>query len=165
MKHMRVAEVAHKEAKSGALVESVRFVLEKKGSHIWSVPPDASVFEAIALMAEKGVGALLVIADSQLVGIISERDYARKVILKGKSSAATKVAEIMTSPVVTARLNMTVDECLRIMTQNRIRHLPVQDGEKLVGVISIGDLVKSIIAAQAQTIDQLTNYISGKYPA
>jgi CBS domain-containing protein len=165
MKHMRVAEVARKEAKSGALVENIRFVLEKKGSDIWSVPPDASVFDAIALMAEKGVGALLVIAGNQLAGIISERDYARKVILKGKSSAATKVSEIMTSPVVTARLNMTVDECLRIMTQSRIRHLPVQDGEKLVGVISIGDLVKSIIAAQAQTIDQLTNYISGKYPA
>jgi CBS domain-containing protein len=165
MTKMRVAEVARTEAKSGALVESIRFVLERKGGDIWVVSPDASVFDAIALMAEKGVGALLVTAGNQLVGIISERDYARKVILKGKSSAATKVAEIMTSPVVTARLNMTVDECLRIMTQNRIRHLPVQDGDRLAGVISIGDLVKSIIAAQAQTIDQLTNYISGKYPA
>ncbi len=148
-----------------ALVETVRTILNVKGSLIWSLPPEATVYEAIALMAEKGIGALLVVSKDKLAGVLSERDYARKVILKGKSSRETRLEEIMTSPVITVTPEHTVDECMRIMTHYRIRHLPVVDDNRLAGVISIGDLVNSIISAQAATIDQLHNYIAGKYPA
>jgi len=147
------------------MVETVRGILKSKGSQVWSLDAEATVYEAIALMAEKGIGALLVVSEGKLAGILSERDYARKVILKGKSSKATPVREIMSSPVITVTPEHTVAECMKIITTHRIRHLPVLEGEQLVGVVSIGDLVNSIISTQAATIHQLSSYISGKYPA
>jgi CBS domain-containing protein len=144
---------------------TIASILGKKGTKIWSVEPEATVYSAIALMAEKGVGAMLVVSDGKLAGIISERDYARKVMLLGRSSKDTLVRDIMTSNVITATPEHTVDDCMRIVTHNHIRHLPVLDGEKLIGIVSIGDLVNSIIEGQAHTIDQLHTYISGQYPA
>ncbi len=140
---------------------TVRQLLQKKGHEIWSVPPDASVFRAIEVMAEKGIGALLVLDKDEPVGIVSERDYARKVILKGRSSRETEVREIMTSKVVFADAGDSVEDCMARMTARRIRHLPVLDDGKLVGMISIGDLVKSIISEQQFIIEQLEQYISG----
>jgi CBS domain-containing protein len=148
-----------------ALVDTVRSILTRKGNHVWALPPEATVYEAIAMMADKGVGALLVVSEDRLLGVVSERDYARKVILKGKSSKETLLRDIMTSPVITVTCDHTVDECMRTMTNSRIRHLPVLEDDKLVGVVSIGDLVNSIISSQAATIHQLHNYIAGKYPA
>ena len=147
-----------------ALVVTVRGILESKSSAVWSVAPETTVYDGIALMAEKGVGALLVMAEGRLAGIVSERDYARKVILQGKHSKETQVREIMTSPVLTVTLEHTVEQCMEIVTDRRIRHLPVLVGNSVVGVISIGDLIKSIVTAQAHTIDQLSNYIAGDYP-
>jgi CBS domain-containing protein len=147
------------------LVEMVTTILKRKGPEVFSVPPHASVYDAIEIMADKHVGALLVISAGRLAGIISERDYARKVILKGRSSKETRVEEIMTSSVITVGPERRIDECMRLMTDNRIRHLPVVEGEKVLGVISIGDLVNWIISAQEATIDQMENYITGKYPA
>jgi CBS domain-containing protein len=146
------------------LVDTVRSVLKQKGQDIWFVSPNVWVYDAIETMAEKHVGALLVIAEGKLVGVISERDYARKVILQGKSSKQTQVKEIMTSPVIFAVPEHTVEDCMRIMTNNRIRHLPVVENERVLGVVSIGDLVKWIISAQEETIHQLQHYIAGKYP-
>ena len=150
---------------SVGMVETVRCLLKNKGSNVWSLGPDATVFDAIGLMAEKGVGALVVVSQERLVGIISERDYARKVILKGHSSKDTRVHEIMTRSVVTVTTEHTVAECMRIMTDQRVRHLPVLDGDRLAGMISIGDIVRSIISAQADTIRHLSSYITGGYPA
>jgi CBS domain-containing protein len=152
------------ERESIAMAGTVAEILRTKGSQVWSLAPDSTVYEAIALMAEKRVGALLVIAQGKLVGIVSERDYARKVILKGHSSRDTRVEEIMTSRVVTVTPRHTVAECMQIMTDSRVRHLPVLDGETLAGVVSIGDVVRAIISAQADTIQHLSNYISGDYP-
>ena len=145
--------------------ENIASLLADKGDSIWSVGPDATVYDAIAMMMEKRVGALLVIAQGALVGIMSERDYARKVILQGRSSKDTPVREIMTQPVITVSAGHSVDECMRIMTDRRIRHLPVLEGANIIGVVSIGDLVKAIISAQAHTIGQLHTYISNSYPS
>jgi len=144
---------------------TIRSILQHKGSEVWWVTPDQLVYEAIEKMAEKGVGALLVMAGAKVAGIISERDYARNVVLKGRSSKQTKVQEIMTSPVIVVTPDHSVDECMTIMTNHRIRHLPVMQDEKVVGLVSIGDLVRSIISEQAETIQYLGNYITGKYPS
>lgn len=141
-------------------MKRVREILEVKGHDVWSVEPEVSVFDAIRLMAEKAVGALLVIQDGKLVGIISERDYARKVILQGRSSKTTPVSKIMTRRVIYAQPEQNIEECMALMTEKRIRHLPVLDQDQLVGVISIGDLVKSIIVEQKFIIEQLEKYIS-----
>ncbi|HLY18973.1 MAG TPA: CBS domain-containing protein [Bryobacteraceae bacterium] len=146
-------------------METVRSMLRHKGSDIYWLAPEATVFEAVAMMAEKGVGALLVLTGGKLTGIVSERDYARKVILKGKHSHEMRVREIMTSPVFTVTCDHSVEDCMRIITAHRIRHLPVMEGDILAGMISIGDVVRSIISAQAHTIDQLSGYIEGRYPA
>ncbi len=136
-------------------------LLNHKGRDIWSLPPDATVYEAIDRMAQKEVGALLIMDGEQLVGIVSERDYARKVILQGKSSRETRVSEIMSHPVIYARPELTFEQTMALMTEKRIRHLPVMVGERVVGVISIGDVVRGIIEDQEFEIQQLTSYISG----
>jgi CBS domain-containing protein len=144
---------------------TVNTILSRKGVQVWSVTPDTLVSDAILLMAEKNIGALLVMSGDQLEGVISERDYTRKVFLKGKSSRETPVREIMFSPVISVSTDHTVEECMRIMTDKRIRHLPVLSAGKVAGLISIGDLVNWIISSQQATINHLENYISGKYPA
>lgn len=138
-------------------------LLGAKGGEVYSIGPSATVFEAIALMAEKGVGALLVLDGGRLAGIVSERDYTRKVILKGRSSKEERVHEIMTQDVATCSPEHSVEEAMRLMTERRIRHLPVMDEHRVVGVVSIGDLVKWTISAQEETIAHLTNYIAGSY--
>ncbi len=145
--------------------EPVRSVLAVKGTAVWSIGPDATVYEAIKIMDERGVGALVVVSEGDLAGIVSERDYARKVILKGRSSKDTLVREIMTSEVYTAAPEDLIDDCLRVMTEKHIRHLPVLEGRSLAGIVSIGDLVSAIISAQADAIQHLHNYIAGAYPA
>lgn len=143
-----------------AVVEAVQSILESRGGDVWCISPDATVYAAIAEMARRSVGALPVVSRDKLVGIVSERDYARKVILQGRSSKETLVMEIMTSSPATVTPDTSVDACLRMMTFRRVRHLPVLDGGRLVGILSIGDLVKSIISAQAYTIEQLHTYIA-----
>jgi len=138
---------------------TIRQLLDTKGREVFSLGPDASVFDAIEMMAARGVGALLVLEHSRIVGIISERDYARKVILRGRASKSTPVRDIMSSPVITAPSQLTVEEGMAVMTERRIRHLPIIDDGQLLGVVSVGDLVKSIIAEQQFVISQLQNYI------
>lgn len=140
---------------------TVQQLLDGKGHDIESIHPDESVFAAIQKLARANIGSLIVVEDDRPVGIFTERDYARSVILKGKSSPTTPVREIMTSRVVYARPEQTVDQCMAVMTEKRIRHLPVMRDEKLIGIISIGDLVKSIIADQQFTIEQLEHFIHG----
>lgn len=156
---------ADRPAGVAGLVETVRSILKGKPGYLWHVEPETSVFDALALMADKGVGALLVIEHGRLAGIVSERDYARKVILKGRSSKDTAVREIMTSPVVTVTPEKSVDHCMRLVTEHRIRHLPVLEEGRVIGIVSIGDLVKAIISAQVETIDELNRYIRGAYTA
>jgi CBS domain-containing protein len=146
------------------LGDTIGMVLKEKSRDIWSLDPEASVYDAVEMMANKGVGALLVISDSKLVGVISERDYARKVILQERSSRQTRVKEIMTSPVIVVRPDNTVEDCMKLMTENRFRHLPVVENQKVLGVVSIGDLVKWMVSAQTEAIDQLQHYIAGSYP-
>jgi len=142
---------------------TVKDILSEKGSKVWTISPDARVFDALKLMAEKGVGALIVFEKDDVVGIMSERDYARKIVLLGRHSQDTTVRDIMTSPVYGVHLDTTADECMALMTDKHIRHLPVCQNEKLAGVISIGDVVKAIIGQQKVTIENLENYIMGKY--
>jgi CBS domain-containing protein len=136
-------------------------ILAQKVSTVWSIAPTAMIFDAIALMADKNIGALPVVENDKLIGIISERDYTRKVILKGKSSKETRVQEIMTQQLVTANPGDTVVDCMRVMTEKRVRHLPVMEEGKMTGMLSIGDVVKWLISAQAATIENLEQYISG----
>ncbi len=138
-------------------------ILKSKVSQLWSVSPETTVFDAITLMAEKNIGSLLVTADDKLIGIVSERDYTRKVALKGKSSKTIAVREIVSTPVVTVGPGHTVEECLRLMTDRRVRHLPVLEGDKILGVVSIGDLVNWVISAQNVALEQMENYIAGNY--
>jgi CBS domain-containing protein len=146
------------------VLDPVSLVLRKKGFEIWSVPSDATVYSAMQIMADKNVGALLVIDQGRLVGLISERDYARKVVLLGRGSKETRVREIMTPSPMTIDPECSVDEAMRLITTNRIRHLPVVCAGDILGIISIGDLVNWIAFAQDQTIEQLEHYIEGKYP-
>jgi CBS domain-containing protein len=141
---------------------TIDMLLSNKGPQFWCVGPRSTVFDAIKLMAEKNVGALLVTEDDKLLGVVSERDYTRNVILKGKSSRETPVVEIMSAHPVTASPGDKVMDCMRLMTHKHVRHLPVVDGEKILGVISIGDLVNWTISAQSAQIDQLQKYISGE---
>src|SRR5215211_2989342 len=138
-------------------------ILNQKRGDVWSIAPDATVYEAVAMMAEKNVGALLVVEAGQLVGIVSERDYTRKVMLRGKRSRETQVREIMSTNLTTVPPKESVDDCLRFMTEKRVRHLPVVADGQIFGVISIGDLVKHVISVQSATLDHLERYISGGY--
>lgn len=138
----------------------VKQLLQGKGHDVWSIGPEASVYDAIAKMAQEEVGALVVLEGESLIGVVSERDYARKVVLQGRSSKDTKIKDIMTTRVAYARPDQSVEDCMAMMTEKRIRHLPVMDGDKLLGVISIGDLVKFIIEEQKHVIEQLEQYIS-----
>jgi CBS domain-containing protein len=136
-------------------------ILHEKTSALWTVAPEATLFEAIKLMADKNIGALLVMSGGQLHGIFTERDYTRNVALQGKTSKETRVREIVTQKILTVTLNDTVEECMRLMTENRVRHLPVVEGAKVVGIVSIGDLVNWIISTQNAAIEQMEQYIAG----
>ena len=147
------------------LTDTVRAVLDHKGIGVCAVMPETPVYEALEIMADKDIGAVLVMEDADLCGVFSERDYARKVILQGKASRETTVGEIMTSPPIVATLEQSVDDCLRIMTDRRVRHLPVVSQQAVIGVLSIGDLVNWVIRRQEEEIHHLHHYIAGSYPA
>ncbi len=142
-------------------MKTVRHILDAKGSDVFSVAPSDTVYDAVRHMADKGVGALIVLDSDKLVGIVTERDYARKLVLEGKSSRDTSVADVMTRKVLCVTPERTVDECMALMTDKRARHLPVLDHKRVVGVVSIGDLVKAVISEQQILIDQLQHYIAG----
>jgi CBS domain-containing protein len=144
---------------------SVGTLLDRKGRRVFSIAPEASVYSAIEQMAERGIGALVVLDHERLAGVFSERDYTRKVILAGRSSRETEVGEIMSTDLVTVTPTDGVNHCLRVMTEHRVRHLPVVADGFVVGVLSIGDLVKQVIAEQEDTIDHLQSYIAGAYPS
>jgi IMP dehydrogenase len=141
---------------------TVRQLLKNKPADLWSVSPETSVYEALELMAEKDIGAVLVLENGELAGILTERDYARNVILKGRLSKTTSVAELMTEVVCYVRLDQTIEDCMALMTDKRVRHLPVLEDERLIAIVSIGDVVKKTISEQEFTIQQLENYITGK---
>jgi len=143
------------------MTDTVASILTHKGEKVWSVGPDSSVYDAIALMAGKSIGAVLVIDDETVAGILSERDYARKVVLQGRSSKDTRVADIMSTPVMSVSSSTTVHECMELCTSNRIRHLPVMEDGKVVGIVSIGDLVRKTVATHEETILHLQEYIIG----
>ena len=142
----------------------VSVLLQSKGTQVYSVTPETKVFDAIKMMAEKNVGALIGLSEDRVVGMFSERDYTRTVILHGQSSKDTRVKDLLSSPVISASPTSSVEECMRLMTTYRVRHLPILEGEKLAGVVSIGDLVNWTISAQSTAIHQLQNYIAGQYP-
>jgi CBS domain-containing protein len=144
---------------------TVSDIIARKGAAVWAIAPDALVYDALALMAENNVGALVVQEGEGLVGLISERDYARKIVLLGKTSKRTRVREIMDEQVTCVTAASTVEECMRLVTDKRVRHLVVKEGERVSGVVSIGDLVNWVILAQETIIDQLEGYIAGQYPA
>jgi CBS domain-containing protein len=142
---------------------TVKQILDEKGPSVWTISPDIKVIDALKLMSDKGVGALIVMEGDEIVGMISERDYARKIILKGRHSQDTPVRDIMSTHIYGVQFDTTADECMALMTDKRIRHLPVCKDGKLAGIISIGDVVKAIIGQQQVTIENLENYIMGKY--
>ncbi|MFK7887128.1 MAG: CBS domain-containing protein [Gammaproteobacteria bacterium] len=143
-------------------MRSIKTLLEKKGGHVWSIAPDKSVFDALTLMGEKQIGALVVMEGEKLAGILSERDYARKVVLKNRTSRETLVKDIMTTRVICARPTQQVEECMAVMMNGKFRHMPVVEDDKVIGVVALGDLVKVVIAEQAFTIEQLESYITGQ---
>ena len=143
---------------------TVRDILQSKGGQVWTTSPQSSVYEAIRLMGEKNIGSLVVEEDGEVVGVLSERDYSRKVVLQGRTSRDTLVGEILSRPVVTIRRKDSIERCMQLMTEQRVRHLPVVDDNRLVGLISIGDLVRWAMESQKHTILQLQGYISGDYP-
>jgi len=143
---------------------TVDVILNEKGSHVWTIPGEATVFEAIQLMAARNIGALVVASRDKIEGIFTERDYTRKVALYGKSSRETLVSDVLSPNVIVASPQSTIEECMRLMTENRVRHLPVLNGDELMGIVSIGDLVNWIISAQSVEILQLHSYIAGQYP-
>ena len=147
------------------LQEPVRNLLRQKGHQVWSISPEDTVYDAIEQMSDRHVGALIVLSGGRLAGIVTERDYARKVILKGRHSKETQVREIMTTPVLFVTPDKTVGECMSLMTSRRIRHLPVMEGDHVTGMVSIGDLVNCVVSSQDHIIRHLTGYITGKYPA
>ena len=142
-------------------METVRDLLKKKGHQVWSIAPDATVYEGLELMSLKEIGALIVMEGPRVLGVVSERDYARNVVLKGRLSRDTRIREIMTTNLIHIHLDNSVQECMELMTEERVRHLPVLEADHLLGIISIGDLVKSIIAEQQFMIKQLETYIGG----
>jgi CBS domain-containing protein len=139
-------------------------ILQHKGHQLWSVTPDTMVFDCIKLMSHKNIGAIMVMQSDKLEGVFSERDYTRKIVLKGKSSKTTPVREVISTPFISVNPHQTIEECMRLMTEHRLRHLPVLDGEKIAGIVSIGDLVNWIISAQHVALNQMEAYISGQYP-
>jgi CBS domain-containing protein len=143
------------------IMTTVKSVLHTKGNNIYSIAPEATVFDALKIMAEKNIGALLVMQKEKVVGIFSERDYARKIVLKGESSHTTAVQDVMTSGVLSVHSEQSIDECMALMTNKHVRHLPVLENGNLIGLISIGDVVKAIISEHEYTIKQLENYITG----
>jgi CBS domain-containing protein len=143
---------------------TVRDILQNKGGEVWTTSPKDSVYEAIGLMGEKNIGALVAVENGEVIGVLSERDYSRKVVLQGRTSRDTLVGEILTRPAVTVRRKDSIEKCMQLMTGQRIRHLPVMDDGRLVGLISIGDLVNWVMQSQHHTIRQLQGYISGDYP-
>jgi len=143
---------------------TIESLLNQKPESLWSISPDSTVFDAIKMMSDKNIGALPVMTGDRLVGMFSERDYTRKVILKGKSSKATSVREIISTPVISVERGHSVEECMRLMTEHRVRHLPVLEEGRVVGIVSIGDLVNWIISAQNMALSQMEDYISGRYP-
>ena len=151
-------------ASADTLTDTARTVLDQKGRRVHSIGPEASVYDAIAQMAEHEVGALFVVEDERLVGVLSERDYARKVILKGRASHETRVHEVMTTPVMYVGESTPLSECMRIINHHRVRHLPVMEGGRVIGVVSVGDIVQRIVSRQAETIEQLSAMITDNYP-